>query len=145
MPLDILVATGPLLEEWRAIHNAIISTAPLSPDDVVERAGRHRLTLAHVSGELVGNATVRPPRQPNAVATVIVRILPKHRRRGHGTTYLDAELSHAGALGAERIETVVLASNTEGVAFAQVHGFVEHRRYLVEGDTVPFIGLRLAR
>lgn len=146
VPLDIVVARGPLLEEWRAIHNAIIPTAPLSAaDDVAERAGRNRLTLAYASGELVGNATVRPPREPDAVATVIVRILPQHRRQSHGTAYLDAELAHAAALGARRIETVVLASNTDGLAFAQAHGFVEHDRYLIDGDTVPFIDLHLER
>lgn len=144
MPLDIVVATGPLLEEWRAIHNAIIPTDPLSAEDVAERAGRHRLTLAYAAGGLVGNATVRPPHEPDAVATVIVRILAAHRRQGHGTAYLSAELVQARALGARRIETVVLASNTDGLAFAQAHGFVEHDRYLIDGDTVPFVDLHLA-
>jgi GNAT superfamily N-acetyltransferase len=143
VPLDILVATGPLLEDWRAIHNAIIPTAPLSADDVAERSGRNRLTLGYESGELVGNATVRPP-GPGAVATVIVRILPEHRRRGLGTAYLSAELDRARGLGARRIETVVLAWNVDGLAFAAKHGFVEHDRYVLEGDTVPFVDLHLA-
>jgi GNAT superfamily N-acetyltransferase len=141
VPLDIVVATGPLLDDWRAIHNAIVWTTPLSADDVAERAMRHRLTLGYASGELVGNATIRPPREPGAVATVIVRILPGRRRRGHGTAYLRAELAEARALGAGRIET---ASNTEGLAFAHAHGFVEHDRYVLDGDTVPFIDLHLA-
>lgn len=143
MPLDIVVASGPQLEEWRAIHNAIIPTAPLGADAVVDRAGRHRLTLGYVGGELVGNATVRPPAGPAAVATVIVRILPEHRRRGLGSEYLDAELAVARARGARRIETVVLASNPEGFAFAVARGFVEHDRYLLDGDTVPFVDLHL--
>ena len=91
MPLDIVIATGPLLDEWRAIHNAIIPTDPLSADEVAERAGRNRLTLGYAAGALVGNATVRPPAGPDAVATVIVRILPEHRRQGFGTQYLAAE------------------------------------------------------
>lgn len=143
MSLEIVLATGPLLAEWRAIHNAIIPTAPLSADDVAERADRHRLTLGYVSGELVGNATVRPPAGAAAVATVIVRILPEHRRKGFGTAYLEAELAHARELGAGRIETVVLASNTDGLAFALARGFVEHDRYLLEGDVVPFVDLHL--
>lgn len=145
VPLDIVVATGPLLEEWRAIHNAIIPTAPLTADEVVDRAGRHRLTLGYAGGQVVGNATVRPPAARNAVATVIVRILPEHRRRGHGSEFLDAELAEARVLGARRIETVVLASNTEGLAFAEARGFVEHDRYLLDGDTVPFVDLHLVR
>jgi GNAT superfamily N-acetyltransferase len=143
VPLDVVVATGALLEEWRSIHNAIIPTDPLSATDVAQRAAHNRLTLAHASGDLVGNATVRPPSSAHAVATVIVRILPEHRRRGHGTAYLEAELAQARAMGARRIETVVLESNADGLRFALAHGFVEHDRYLLDGDTVPFIDLHL--
>jgi GNAT superfamily N-acetyltransferase len=141
--LDIVVATGPLLDDWRAIHNAVIPTAPLSAAEVAERAGRNRLTLAFAAGELVGNATVRPPAEPERVATVIVRILPEHRRRGHGGAYLRAEVAEARSTGAARIETVVLESNVEGLSFALAHGFVEHDRYLLDGDTVPFVDLHL--
>lgn len=143
MPLDIVVATGSLLEDWRAIHNMIIPTDPLSTDDVAERSTRHRLTLAYTGAQLIGNATVRPLHEPDEVATVIVRILPEHRRKGHGSTYLQAELAQARALGARRIETVVLASNTDGLAFAQAHGFIEHDRYVLDGDTNAFIDLHL--
>lgn len=145
MTLDIVVATGPLLEDWRMIHNAIIPTAPLSAEEVAERSTRHRLTVGLVGGKLVGNATVRPPHEPDGVATVIVRVLPEHRRRGLGDTYLRAELAQARALGARRIETVVLATNADGLAFAQAHGFVEHDRYVLPGDTVGFIDLHLPR
>jgi len=144
VPFDVVLATGPLLEEWRAIHNAIIPTAPLSSDEVTERATRHRLTLGYADGELVGNATVRPPAGPDGTATVIVRILPPRRRQGFGTAYLASELARARALGARRIETVVLASNDDGLAFALAHGFVEHDRYLLDGDTIPFVDLHLA-
>jgi GNAT superfamily N-acetyltransferase len=142
--LQLIVATGPLLESWGEIHNAIIPTAPLTTDEVAERAKRNRLTLGYVDGALVGNATVRPPEPPEATATVIVRILPEHRCRGYGTTYLEVELAHARALGARRIETVILASNADGLAFAATRGFVEHDRYLLDGDTVPFVDLHLA-
>ncbi|MEV0235243.1 GNAT family N-acetyltransferase [Nonomuraea sp. NPDC050786] len=144
MPMNIVVATGQLLEHWRTIHNVIIPTAPLTAADVAERAGRNRLTLGYAAGRLVGNATVRPPTGPDAVATVIVRILPEHRRQGFGTHYLRAELAHARRLGAQRIETVVLASNADGLAFAAANGFLEHDRYLLDGDTVPFVDLHLA-
>jgi GNAT superfamily N-acetyltransferase len=144
VPLEIIAASGPLLDDWRAIHNKIIPTDPLSATDVSELAVRNRLTLAYASGELVGNATMRPPTGHDAVATVIVRILPAHRRRGYGADYLQAELSRARSVGAKRIETVVLASNADGLAFALAHGFVEHDRYLLGEDTVPFIDLHLS-
>jgi GNAT superfamily N-acetyltransferase len=104
---------------------------------------RNRLTVAFAGGTLVGNATVRPPSAGGRTATVIVRVLPEHRRRGYGSAYLAAELGHALAAGAERVETVVLASNDDGLRFAHRHGFVEHDRYVIEGQTVPFVDLHL--
>ena len=38
----------------------------------------------------------------------------------------------------------MLASNVGGLAFAAAHGFVEHDRYLLDGDTIPFVDLHLA-
>lgn len=143
--IDIVLAEGPLLEDWRTVHNATIPTHPLTADEVAERATRHRLTLAYATGELVGNATVRPPQEPEATATVIVRILPEHRRQGHGSTYLEAELAQARDLGAHRIETVVLESNADGLAFAHARGFVEHDRYVLDGDVVAYVDLHLPR
>jgi ribosomal protein S18 acetylase RimI-like enzyme len=75
---------------------------------------------------------------------VIVRILPQHRRRGLGSAYLEHELAEARVLEPQRIETVVLASNADGMAFALARGFVEVDRYLLDGDTIPFVDLRLA-
>jgi hypothetical protein len=42
------------------------------------------------------------------------------------------------------IETVVLASNEDGLRFARRHGFVEIDRYVLAGDAIPFVDLRLA-
>ena len=142
MTLRIVPAAPDHLEEWREIHNAIIPTAPLSADEVAERATRNRLTLAYDGDVLVGNATVRPP-GATGTATVIVRILLQHRRRGLGSAYLAHELAEARTLQPERIETVVLASNEDGLAFALARGFVEVDRYLLDGDTIPFVDLRL--
>ena len=73
---------------------------------------------------------------------MIVRILPEHRRRGHGSSYLEAMLAEARALGAQRIETVVLGANADGLAFAQHRGFAEFNRYQL-GDA-EWIDLALA-
>jgi GNAT superfamily N-acetyltransferase len=140
--LRIVQAVPDLLEAWRAIHNTVIPTAPLSADEVAERATRNRLTLAYDGELLVGNATARPPRD-EGTATVIIRILPEHRRRGLGSAYLEHELSQARALEPRSIETVVLASNADGLAFASARGFVEVDRYLLDGDAIPFVDLRL--
>ena len=138
------------LELWREIHNQVIPTAPLSRDEVAERAARNHLTLAYEGDEPVGNATLRPPVRGTSTATatvtvtVIVRVLSAFRRRGYGSTYLSWMLAEARALGAVRIETVVWAGNEDGLRFAMANGFVELDRYTLDGDTTPFVDLYLA-
>ena len=144
MTLRIVAVADDTLELWRAIHNQIIPTAPLSPDEVAERVARNHLTLAYEGETPVGNATLRPPSPGASIATVIVRVLPQFRRRGYGSTYLASMLAEAWALGAARIETVVLSSNEDGLSFAMANGFVEFDRYTLEGQTTPFIDLYLA-
>lgn len=130
------------LEDWRYVHNLIIPTDPLSSDEVRERLQRNRLEVAYVVDVLVGCATIRPP-VDSPTATVIVRVLPEHRRRGYGLTFYERELATARSLGADVIETIILLSNTDGLRFAEARGFVEFERYLLPGDTVPFLTMRL--
>lgn len=139
MDLRIESVARDTVEDWRRIHNEIIPTAPLSAAEVEVRRSRDHLTLAYDGSTLVGNATVRPPRPESPAATVIVRTLPEHRRRGYGSAYLEAALADAEAVGPERIETVILASNTDGLSFACHRGFVEFDRYTLEGDLIPFV------
>jgi RimJ/RimL family protein N-acetyltransferase len=139
--LRVAPAAPDHLDEWRQVHNEIIPTAPLSEVEVAERATRHRLTVGYVGDTLVGCATVRPPAGESRTATVIVRILEPYRRRGLGTAYLDVSLADARSVTRERIETVVLESNADGLAFARRHGFIEHDRYVLDGQTVPFVDL----
>ncbi|MFE5515799.1 GNAT family N-acetyltransferase [Streptomyces sp. NPDC056529] len=135
--------SGARLADWRAVHNTIVPTAVLSPDEVRERAGRNRLDVACLGDAAVGCSTVRPPDGETA-ATVIARTLPGFRGRGFGTALYERGLAHARTLGGEGVETVVLASDEEGLRFALARGFVEVERYVLPGDTVPFVTLRLA-
>src|SRR5215218_8391274 len=98
MTLRIVPVDDGTLGLWRAIHNRVIPTAPLSPHEVAERATRNRLTLAFDGDIAVGNATLRPPRPEASTATAIVRVLPQFRRRGHGSAYLAWVLAEARAL-----------------------------------------------
>jgi GNAT superfamily N-acetyltransferase len=132
------------LQDWQHVHNTIIPTAVLSLDKVRERVRRHRLEVAYLDDALVGCSTVRPPTSEASVATVIARVLPAHRRRGIGAQLYARGLEQARKLGADVIETVVLATNPDGLRFAHAHGFVEVDRYVLPGDSVPFIDLRLA-
>jgi GNAT superfamily N-acetyltransferase len=133
-----------VLRDWQRIHNLIIPTSPLSADDARERAQRNHLFVAYFSKTAVGCSTVRPPSGPHATATVIARVLPGHRRQGFGEQIYLHGLAKARALGAREIETVVLASNLDGLRFADSHGFTEIDRYILPGDTIPFVDLRLA-
>lgn len=132
-----------VLKDWQYVHNTIIPTAVLSLDEVRERAGRNLLTVAYLDEVAVGCSTVRPPADGASVATVIARILSAHRGRGFGGQLYERALADARALGADVIETCVLESNPEGLRFALGRGFVETERYVLPGDSVPFIDLRL--
>ncbi|MEV4619744.1 GNAT family N-acetyltransferase [Asanoa sp. NPDC049573] len=142
--LRFVAATGSddaALAEWRHVHNTIVAPFPLSLDDVRERAGRNRLELAYLGDDAVGNSTVRPP-DADGVAVVIARVLPERRRQGFGTLIHERALAAARALDPAAIETVVLLANSEGLAFAERHGYVETERYTVAGADEVRLRLR---
>ena len=132
------------LEDWRRVHNLIVPPAAMSLDDVRARSGRFRLEVAYLGDALVGCSTVRPPEGDAAAATVIARVLPGFRRRGFGARMYGRGLALARELGADRIETCVLAANEDGLSFALKHGFVEVERYVLDGESDLWIDLRLA-
>lgn len=132
------------LQDWRRIHNEIIPTHLLSADDVRERSGRNHLHVGYLGDAAVGCTTVRPPADGSSTAVVIARVLPHQRRQGLGTQLYGFALQRARELGAGTIETVVPATNEDGLTFAHKHGFTEFDRYVLPGDTIPYIELRLA-
>jgi GNAT superfamily N-acetyltransferase len=133
-----------VLADWRHVHNVIIPTDPLSVEQIRARAGRNRLTVSYHGDTLVGCSTIRPPTDEGATATVIVRVLPEHRRQGFGERMYVEALATAYERGARVVETVILASNEDGLRFAEQHGYFEIDRYVLDGDTFPYIDLRLA-
>ncbi|GGX14090.1 GNAT family N-acetyltransferase [Streptomyces noursei] len=132
------------LRDWQYVHNVIIPTHILSMDEIRERAQRNHLEVAYLGDVLVGCSTVRPPSDDTLTATVIARVLARHRGHGFGEELYARGLSRARELGAEVIETVILSSNEDGLRFARKHGFTEIERYLLPGETIPWIDLRLA-
>ncbi|MFC9911517.1 GNAT family N-acetyltransferase [Streptomyces sp. NPDC127197] len=133
-----------MLEEWRHVHNVIVPPAALSLDEVRERSGRYRLENAYVGDVLVGCSTVRPPEGETGVVTVIARVLPEWRGRGIGTLLYENGLAHARVLGADAVETCVLAVNEDGLRFAGARGFVEVERYVLDGERDEWVDLRLS-
>ncbi|WP_166021733.1 GNAT family N-acetyltransferase [Streptomyces chilikensis] len=133
------------LADWRFVHNAVVPAHRLSLAEARERAKRDHLEVAYLGDAPVGCTTVRPPAAGTATATVIARVLPAHRRRGLGGELYARGLRRARELGAGVIETVVLSSSGNGLRFACRNGFQEVERYLLDGETVPWVDLRLAR
>jgi GNAT superfamily N-acetyltransferase len=131
------------LLDWQRVHNEIIPTAPLSVDEIRERAQRNVLEVAYAGDVLVGCSTVRPPSEETAAATVIARVLPEYRRQGFGSAIYERSLARGRELSSEGIETHILATNEDGLRFAKSHGFTEVETYLLPGDSIPFIELRL--
>ena len=130
--------------DWQRVHNEIIPTDPLDLEQVRERSGPHHLEVVYVGEEAVGGSTVRRPTH-HAGAMVIARVLSSHRRQGLGELLYARGLAVAREWADDRpVETVVLASNEDGLAFALAHGFVEVDRYLLPDDTIPYVALRLA-
>jgi GNAT superfamily N-acetyltransferase len=138
------VSDDATLLDWQRVHNEIIPSAPLSVDEIRERATRNVLEVAYDGAVLVGCSTVRPPSEDSPAATVIARVLPEHRRRGFGEVIYQRCLSRSRELGGDGVETHILATNEDGLRFAKAHGFVEVETYLLPGDTIPFVELRLA-
>ncbi len=141
------VADDQTVADWQRVHNEIIPTDPLSLDDVRERSGRHRLELAYLGApgqqSAVGNSTVRRPTADQG-AMVIARVLPAYRRRGIGTLLHQRGLEVALSWADERpVETVVLETNEDGLAFALARRFVEVERYTLPGATIPYVALEL--
>lgn len=132
------------LKDWQHVHNVIVPPAAMSLDDVRERVRRNHLEVAYLGDVLVGCTTVRPPTNDTATATVIARVLVEHRGRGFGEELYARGLEQARELGAEVIETVVLAANEEGLRFARKRGFAEIERYVLPDETAEWVDLRLA-
>ncbi|MFI6037658.1 GNAT family N-acetyltransferase [Streptomyces sp. NPDC051315] len=138
------VAGEAMLEQWRYVHHAIVPPAAMSLDEVRARAARYRLENACAGDVHVGCSTVRPPAGEEAVATVVARVLPAHRRRGYGTALYDRGLAHARVPGARGIDTCVPAVNEDGLRFAAARGFVGTERYVLDGGGDVWVDLRPA-
>ena len=140
--LRVEAVTEATIEDWRHVHNVVIPSSPLTTEEVRERLSRFMLTVAYVGDRLTGCVTVRPPDEKGSVV-VIVRILPEYRQHGYGgRLYLEA-MKVARDLGGALLETIVLASNLDGMRFALSHGFVEVSRYRLPESEEPFVTLRL--
>lgn len=142
MALDISPCVSDAdLEEWRRVRIAVIpyertqSVAEIRADETPERL----LVLAREDGVAVGSGMANRSEIGKA-GSVIPRVLPEHRRRGHGTALLRRLVDHVADLG---FETVRAGADDEGsLAFASRFGFEEVNReveqtYRITGPVEP--------
>ncbi|NPC43997.1 GNAT family N-acetyltransferase [Nocardioides sp. zg-1230] len=142
MALDISPCdTDADLEEWRRVRIAVVpyertqSIAEIRADETPERL----LVLAREDGVVVGSGMANRSEIGKA-GSVIPRVLPDHRRRGHGTALLERLVDHVADLG---YDTVRAGADDEGsLAFAHRFGFEEVNReveqtYRITGPVEP--------
>jgi mycothiol synthase len=142
MALDISpCVTDDDLEAWRRVRIAVIpyertqSIAEIRADETPERL----LVVAREDGVVVGSGMATRSEIGKA-GTVIPRVLPEHRRRGHGTALLERLVDHVAGLGHR---TVRAGADDDGsLAFAHRFGFEEVNReveqtYRLAGPVEP--------
>lgn len=128
-------------EAWRQVRIAIlpyertVSVAELRDADSPDRL----MVLAREDGVVVGHGL--SDRSDSAGGgSVIPRVLPEHRRRGHGTALLQHLTEHVATLG---VPTLRAGADDEGsLAFAHRFGFTEVNReieqtYRIDGPVTP--------
>src|SRR5204863_7279584 len=84
--------------------------------------------LARLDGRVVGSAHgARTPQRPDEVR-VLLTVLDDARGRGVGSALYVRISEWAREHGMEGLEATVADDDPESLAFAQRHGFVEHKR-----------------
>jgi mycothiol synthase len=112
------------------VWNAITPREPTALEDVRRRLERQpeRLYLVAVEGEeVVGLGFCGPSQSPERTA-VVVRVLPKHRRRGIGSELLDRAVAHAPQLERPQISGMVFEDDPDSIAWVTNRGFEEYQR-----------------
>jgi GNAT superfamily N-acetyltransferase len=142
MALDITrCVTDEDYEAWRQVRTAIlpyertVSVAELRAADSPDRL----MVLAREDGVVVGHGL--SDRSDSAGGgSVIPRVLPEHRRRGHGTALMHHLIDHVATLGLPMLRAG--ADDDGSLAFAHRFGFEEVNReveqtYRIDGPVTP--------
>ena len=139
------------LEAYRQVFATVMpdERCPSVEDLVRSLAVRpdRTLLLAEANGEVVGSGLGDQSDEAGRGATV-ARVLPEHRRLGHGSAILERLLDHTRSLGLCAVGANVV--DKDSVAFATGHGFTETDRQVeqvrVIGDEAwppPVSGIEL--
>jgi mycothiol synthase len=121
--------SGADLDAWRQVFATVVpdERCPSVEDLVRSLAVRpdRTLLLAEADGAVVGSGLGDRSDTVGQGATV-ARVLPEHRRHGHGSAILERLLVHARSLGLGSVGANVVDEGS--VAFATGHGFAESDR-----------------
>jgi GNAT superfamily N-acetyltransferase len=120
------------LAAYCEVWNAITPREPTALEDVKRRIERQpeRLYLVALDGdEVVGLGFCGPSQSPERTA-IVVRVLPKHRRRGIGSELLDQAVAHAVQLGRPQVSGMVFEDDPESITWVTDRGFEEYDRQI---------------
>jgi mycothiol synthase len=118
------------LAAYCQVWNAITPREPTALEDIKRRLERQpeRLYLVAVEGgEVAGLGFCGPSQSPERTA-LVVRVLPKHRRRGIGSKLLDRVVAHAAQLERPQISGMVFEDDPDSIAWVTNRGFEESQR-----------------
>jgi len=118
------------LASYVSVWNAVDPANPVAAEQQrarQQRDGRRLLLLAEGDGAVVGCGFAGPSDSPTR-GYVAPRVLPDARRRGTGSTLLEALADHVAALGFEWVSSRVDGHDSGSLAFAERHGFRETNR-----------------
>src|SRR5215210_553066 len=143
------------LAAWIAVWNAMTPREPSAPVDVIRRRiarQPERLYLVTAKDEETVGLGFCGPSQSQERTSVVVRVLPDHRRRGLGSELLDRLAEHASRLGPRRISGTVFEDDPDSLSWARNRGFEEYDRQVElsrelapqEAEPVPPPGIELA-
>jgi GNAT superfamily N-acetyltransferase len=84
--------------------------------------------LGSLDGEDVGSAAASFETARTNLVSMLVTVLPRHRRAGVGTALVEAVTAWATEIGARDFETRVEADDADSLGFALRRGFHEHSK-----------------
>jgi mycothiol synthase len=110
------------LENWARVKGEVVPDEPVTADQLERRAAPGRLlVLAELDGVLAG-CGIAERSSFGRRAFIAARVLPGFRRRGVGSSLVEALAAHARGLGLDGVNAFVDASEPGSIAFASRYG-----------------------
>jgi mycothiol synthase len=123
------------LEAWRRVRMVVVPNERAAPVEELRRMETQDrlLLLAELEGELAGSGYASRS-EMTGLGSLAPRVLPEARRRGVGTTLLEALAAHVAGLGFAEANTTV--GDDPSLAFAERFGWREVDRQVEHVRTI---------